>query len=157
MEEKDIFDRIMDWRLLRPLQPFWRKHREALLYLFFGGLTTLLSILLFWLFTAGFGMDVLVANVVSWILSVLFAYVTNARWVFLARPQGAKEHAALLLRFYAGRLFTLGAEELLLWAFIKRLGLPAMPVKIATQIVVIVLNYVVSKVLVFTKKKENEE
>ena len=154
MEEKDLFDRIMDWRPLRPLQPFWQKHREALLYLFFGALTTLLSILLFWLFTAGFGMDVLVANVISWILSVLFAYLTNAKWVFLARPQGAKEHAALLLRFYAGRLFTLGVEELLLWGFIKRLGLPAMPVKIVSQIAVIVLNYVVSKLLVFTKGKQ---
>ena len=156
MEEKDLFDRIMDWRPLRPLQPFWQKHREALLYLFFGALTTLLSILLFWLFTAGFGMDVLVANVISWILSVLFAYLTNAKWVFLARPQGAKEHAALLLRFYAGRLFTLGVEELLLWGFIKRLGLPAMPVKIVSQIAVIVLNYVVSKLLVFTKKEKTE-
>lgn len=151
--EKDVFDRIMEAKLLRPLQPFWQKHREALLYLFFGGLTTLLSILLFWLFTA-LGLDVLIANVLSWILSVLFAYVTNARWVFEARPQSAGETARLLLRFYAGRLFTLGVEELLLWGFIKRLGLPAMPVKIVSQVVVIVLNYVVSKLLVFRTKRQ---
>lgn len=153
--EPDIFDRLMAVPLLRPLQPFWQKHREALLYLFFGGLTTLLSILLFWLFTA-LGLDVLVANVFSWILSVLFAYVTNARWVFKARPRGAGETLGLLLRFYAGRLATLGAEELLLWLFIKRLGLPPMPVKIAAQLVVIVLNYVVSKLLVFRKKEKKE-
>lgn len=151
--EPDIFDRLMAAPLLRPLQPFWQKHREALLYLFFGGLTTLLSILLFWLFTA-LGLDVLIANVLSWILAVLFAYLTNAKWVFEARPQGFGERLRLLLRFYAGRLATLGAEELLLWLFIKRLGLPPMPVKIAAQLVVIVLNYVVSKLLVFKKEKE---
>ncbi|MBQ6465529.1 MAG: GtrA family protein [Oscillospiraceae bacterium] len=153
--EPDIFDRLMAAPLLRPLQPFWQKHREALLYLFFGGLTTLLSILLFWLFTA-LGLDVLIANVLSWILAVLFAYLTNAKWVFEARPQGFGERLRLLLRFYAGRLATLGAEELLLWLFIKRLGLPPMPVKIAAQLVVIVLNYVVSKLLVFRKKEKKE-
>ena len=118
-------------------------------------LTTLLSILLFWLFTA-LGLDVLIANVLSWILAVLFAYLTNAKWVFEARPQGFGERLRLLLRFYAGRLATLGAEELLLWLFIKRLGLPPMPVKIAAQLVVIVLNYVVSKLLVFRKKEKKE-
>ena len=153
--EPAIFDRLMAAPLLRPLQPFWQKHREALLYLFFGGLTTLLSILLFWLFTA-LGLDVLIANVLSWILVVLFAYLTNAKWVFEARPQGFGERLRLLLRFYAGRLATLGAEELLLWLFIKRLGLPPMPVKIAAQLVVIVLNYVVSKLLVFRKKEKKE-
>ena len=113
-----------------------------------------MSILSFWLFTAGFGLNVLIANVFSWILAVLFAYLTNARWVFKARPESAGEHLRLLLRFYAGRLATLGVEELLLWIFITRLGLPDMPVKIAAQVVVIVLNYVVSKLLVFRKGKE---
>ena len=47
MEKPDLFDRIMSWKLLRPLQPFYRKYKEPLLYLFFGGLTTLLSIFLY--------------------------------------------------------------------------------------------------------------
>ena len=152
--EKDLFDRLMDWRPLRPLQPFWQKHREALLYLFFGGLTTLVSILSFWLFTAGLGLNVLIANVLSWILAVLFAYLTNARWVFEAKPRSFGERLRLLLRFYAGRLATLGVEEALLWLFITRLELPDMPVKIAAQVVVIVLNYVVSKLLVFRTKRQ---
>ncbi len=153
--EKDLFDRLMDWPPLRPLQPFWQKHREALLYLLFGALTTLVSILSFWLFTALFGLNELVANVLSWILAVLFAYLTNARWVFEAQPQSFGERLRLLLRFYAGRLATLGVEEALLWIFITRLHLPAMPVKIASQVVVIVLNYVISKLLVFRKNGRN--
>ena len=151
MEEKDIFDRLMDSRLLRPLQPFWQKHREVLLYLLFGGLTTLISILTFWIFYRFAGLNELSANVLSWILAVLFAYVTNARWVFRDRPETGRDRLRQILGFYAGRLATLGAEELLLWAFITRLRLPAMPVKIAAQLVVIVLNYIISKLLVFRK------
>lgn len=152
-ERGDIFDRLMGTRLLRPLQPFWQKHREPLLYLLFGGLTTLLSILSFWLFTSGLGLSVLSANVLSWILAVLFAYVTNATWVFEARPRGLGERLRQLLSFYAGRLATLGVEELILWLFVTVLGWNAMAVKIAAQLLVIVLNYVISKLLVFRKKK----
>ena len=153
MEEKDFFDRLMDARLLRPLRPWWQKRREVLLYLLFGGLTTLVSILSFWLFYSAFGLNELIANVFSWVLAVLFAYLTNERWVFRSRPETGAERLRQLLRFTAGRLATLGAEELLLWGFITRLRLPAMPVKIAAQLVVIVLNYIISKLLVF--KKEN--
>lgn len=154
MDEKDVFDRLMGLRLFRPLLPFWQKHREVLLYLFFGALTTLVSIVSFWLLYRFLGLNELIANVFSWILAVLFAYGTNARWVFRDRPETGKERLRQALRFYAGRLATLGAEELLLWGFITRLGLPAMPVKIAAQLIVIVLNYIVSKLLVFRKGAE---
>lgn len=153
MEQKDFFDRLMETRLFRPLLPFWQKRREVLLYLLFGGLTTLISILSFWLFYRVFGWNELIDNVFSWILAVLFAYLTNARWVFRDRAAPGGEKLRQLLRFYAGRLATLGVEELLLWGFITRLGWPAMPVKIAAQVAVILLNYIISKLLVFQKEK----
>ena len=81
-EKPDVFDRIMSLQLLRPLQPFYHKYKEPLLYLFFGGLTTLLSIFLYWLFAHPLGLAPLVANIISWILCVAFAYVTNRTWVF---------------------------------------------------------------------------
>ena len=63
-EEKrpDIFDRIMRLPLLRMLEPFYQKHKESLLYLFFGGVTTLVSFLVFWLFEGPLGLDALLAN-----------------------------------------------------------------------------------------------
>ncbi|MCR5663428.1 MAG: GtrA family protein [Oscillospiraceae bacterium] len=155
-EEKDLFDRLMDWKPLRPLQPFWQKHRELLLYLFFGGLTTLLGIFVFWLFNRPFDLNELIANIISWILAVLFAYVTNATWVFSARPANVGEAARQLLSFYAGRLATLGVEELILFVFVTKLDFDSMLVKIVASVVVIILNYVISKLLVFRKKKEEE-
>ena len=154
-EKKDIFDRLMGRRPFRPLWPFYVKYKEPLLYLFFGGLTTLISIFVFWLFNSPLGLNELVANLISWLLAVLFAFLTNKTWVFQSGGQ-EKGFLSLMLSFYAGRLVTLGVEELLLLVFITWLGFNSMAVKIAAQIVVIVLNYVISKLLVFRDKGEKK-
>lgn len=151
--KKDIFDRLMGLKLFRPLWPIYVKYKEPLLYLFFGGLTTLISIFVFWLSNGPFGLNELVANLISWVLAVLFAFLTNKTWVF-SSPGQEKSFLALMLSFYAGRLLTLGVEELLLFVFITWLGFNSMVVKILAQIVVIVLNYVISKLLVFRNKGE---
>lgn len=147
----DIFDRIMAWRLLRPLRPFYEKYKEPLLYLFFGGLTTLLSIFLYWLFAHPLGMTPLAANAVSWILCVAFAYVTNRTWVFKDKARGLRGIIREAASFTFGRLATLGLEELILWLGISVLGVNDLAVKIAAQVLVIVGNYVISKFLVFKK------
>lgn len=141
----------MGLKIFSPIQPFYKKYKEALLYLLFGGLTTLISIFVFWLFSEALGMNELAANLISWVLAVLFAFLTNKTWVFqsTSREQG---FWGLMLSFYAGRLATLAVEELLLLVFISWLGFNSMLVKVLAQIVVIVLNYVISKLLVFRKK-----
>ena len=151
-EKPDVFDRIMSLQLLRPLQPFYHKYKEPLLYLFFGGLTTLLSIFLYWLFAHPLGLAPLVANIISWILCVAFAYVTNRTWVFADKAYGLKGILREAVSFAGGRLVTLGLEELLLWLGISVLGIPDLPVKIAAQVLVIVGNYVISKFFVFRKE-----
>ncbi len=68
--KQDIFDRIMAWEKLSSWQPFYKKYKEPLLYLFFGGLAFFLSICLFWVFTVPFEMNAMVANIVDWIICV---------------------------------------------------------------------------------------
>ncbi len=155
MENKpDIFDRILAARVFAPLRPFYKKYKEQLLYLFFGGLTTLLSIFLFWLLVYPCGVPPLAANVVTWVLCVAFAYVTNRTWVFADKARDARGIVREALSFAVGRLATLGLEELILWAGIDLLGFGSLPVKIVAQVLVIVGNYVVSKWLVFRKWKK---
>jgi putative flippase GtrA len=72
----------MSVRILSPVQPLYLRHKELLLYLFFAGLTTVLSIGLFWAFTRPMHISELIANVLGWIVCVLFAYATNRTWVF---------------------------------------------------------------------------
>ena len=98
------------------------------------------------------GLNELVANVLSWICVVLFAFFTNRTRVFAAPTSGAGEFLRQMAAFFGGRLATLAAEELILLVFVTWLALPAVPVKIVAQVVVIVLNYVISKLFVFRSK-----
>lgn len=84
MEQKkeDIFDRMMHLHLFRIFEPFYQKNKEMLLYLLFGGLTTIVSIGSYAWVNVGLGINELIANIISWIFAVTFAYVTNKIWVF---------------------------------------------------------------------------
>ena len=151
MVNADVFDRLFFCRLLKPLQPFWDRHREVLLYLFFGGLTTVISIGSFWLCDSVLQLNEHVANTVSWLLAVLFAFLTNRLWVFRSPAKGVAFWMQLS-RFYAGRLATFLAEEVVILVFITWLDFHSLTVKIAAQVMVLILNYIVSKIFVFRKK-----
>ena len=149
---EDIFDRLMGLPGLRILKPWYSKHKEVLLYLFFGGLAVFLNLALFVLFTKRFGWGALFANVVDWVICVLFQFITNKTWVFAAETDSTKGLVAQLAGFFGGRLLTLLLEELILGIFIVILHWNRIAVKLAAQIFVIVANYVISKFFVFKKK-----
>lgn len=151
--KEDIFDKIMKLPGLRMLEPFYKKYKEILLYLFFGGLTFVVSIVTYAYFNVVLGINELVANVISWVLAVLFAFVTNRIWVFQAPTHTAGEFVRQMVSFFGGRVLTLVVEELILLVFITVLHFASMPVKVVAQIVVIVLNYIISKLIVFRKKE----
>ena len=82
---------------------------------------------------------------------VLFQFVTNRTWVFAARTDGMSEFFRQMASFFGGRLLTLAVEELILAVFISWLQLNTMGVKVVAQIIVILLNYLLSKFWVFIK------
>ena len=131
------------------MNELFKKYKEVIAYLFFGAVTTAVSIATFAFFEWA-GLDALFANVLSWIISVLVAFVTNTLWVFESSLKVKFFQKAI--KFYAARLSTLAVEELILWVFIKLLAFDSIVVKTVAQIVVIVLNYLVSKLFVFRKK-----
>ncbi|MBO7762549.1 MAG: GtrA family protein [Clostridia bacterium] len=153
-ERGDIFDRLMRLPLLRLFEPFYKKHKEGLLYLFFGGVTTLVSFFVFWLCESPLGIDPLLSNLISWVIAVAVAYITNRIWVFTAHASGARAVSLEILSFYLSRVATFLVEEAIILIFVTWLMLPAMPVKIAASVIVVILNYVLSKIFVFRKKKE---
>lgn len=148
-EKKDIFDRLMGLPGLNLFEDFYKKHKEVLLYLFFGGLTTVVSIASYSYCDVALGMNPLIANVISWILAVLFAYVTNKIWVFDAQNNTFGDLAREIASFFLGRLFTLLVEEAILFMGITMLGLNSIAVKVVAQFIIVVLNYIISKLLVF--------
>jgi putative flippase GtrA len=147
-KQEDIFDRIMMLPLLSKFAPFYKKHKSVLLYLLFGGLTTVVSIGTYALFLPV--VSPLIANIFSWVAAVTFAYVTNRTWVFASKEKGL----AIIqeaFAFYGGRVFTLGLEEVVLYVFITLLFFPPLTVKVFAQVIVLILNYVISKLFVFKK------
>ena len=93
----------------------------------------------------------MVSNVITWIIAVYFAFSINRRFVFKSNGNAAKE----LLQFYLGRVLTLFVEQLMLYVFIVRLMYDNMTIKGIAQVVIIILNYIISKFIVF--KKENSD
>ena len=155
MQEKDIFDRIMELPVLRIVNPFYKKNKEILLYLFFGGLTFLVSISSYALFNIRIGWNALTANIASWILAVAFAYVTNRTWVFESSTDRGSNLIKEITGFVGGRIATLVIEELILFIFITEFEMNSVLVKIVAQVVVIALNYVISKMIVFKQDGGN--
>lgn len=138
---------------MNKLVNIYNRYREQILYLVFGGLTTLISIITYAVFTELADINILIANILSWIISVAVAYATNKSVVFRSDKKGAAQVLNEALSFYAGRLLTLLIEEAILFVFIDLAKLPNMPVKIIAQIIIIVLNYIISKVFIFKKTK----
>lgn len=150
MEKKpDIFDKIMHLPVFRIFEPFYKKYKEVLMYLFFGGIAFFLNIALFVLFHGIMNITELIANAICWVICVLFQFFTNRTWVFDGHVDSAGAFVKQMGSFFGGRIFTLVVEEIILAIFITWLGFNSMIVKLAAQVVVIVLNYVVSKLFVF--------
>jgi putative flippase GtrA len=150
--KEDIFDKIMKLPGLRMLNPFYKKHKEVLLYLFFGGLTFIISMVSYTIANIGLSINELIANLISWVLAVLFAFFTNRIWVFQSATNTWKEFGMQMLDFFCGRVATLIVEEIIILVFITILAFNSVLVKLVAQIIVIVLNYVISKFWVFKKK-----
>lgn len=138
--------------MIMKINDLLKKYKEFLLYMVFGLVTTVVSIVSFAFFEY-LKIDALVANVLSWILAVLVAFITNTLWVFESDLKTDVLKKAF--KFYAARIFSLLVEELLLLVFITLLHFDSLLIKCIAQIVVIVLNYVISKLYVFSTNKEN--
>ena len=133
-----------------PLRPLALKYQAVLSYLFFGVLTTLVNFLLY--FPLSRVMHYLAANVLAWIGAVVFAYLTNRSFVFEDHRRGTAHFLRQGAAFAGVRLFSLGAEEVLLFLLIECLGVNADLTKVIAAVVVTVLNYFFSKYLVFRNR-----
>ena len=101
------------------------------------------------LFNIAFGINELIANALAWVFAVLFSYVTNKKWVFKAPTPTKTAFFVQMFAFFSGRFMTLIIEEAIIFVFITLLAYPSMWVKLAAQVVVVILNYVISKLFVF--------
>ena len=124
------------------------KLKEIINYLIFGGLTTLVNLIVYFLLT-NMGINYGVANTVAWVLSVLFAYITNKYFVFKVTGIGAKQLIKEMSTFFSARLFSFVMDMLVLYLCLSVLKWSPILSKLISQVLVVLLNYVLSKIFVF--------
>ena len=136
-----------------------QKYREQLLYLIFGGLTTAVDWVVSFLLYSVWGEQieasaffVHIPNVIAWAAAVLFAFVTNRIWVFESTKRGLLPVLGELILFAGGRVLTLLLQEGMFLVFHDWLALNAYAVKLIAAVLVIIANYLISKLLIFRKK-----
>jgi putative flippase GtrA len=123
-------------------------------YIVIGGCTTAIDYASFYLMERVLCLDLTFSNIVSTALAILFAYVTNKLYVFQCRTSCLSELAAEFFKFIASRLFTMAVEIAGVQLFAVVLGQNSLLGKAEAIVIVIILNYILSKFLVFRKQRE---
>lgn len=156
---------------MREMMTFIKKHREVIAYLFWGGMTTIVSWGSYSIFASLFhrqeniinifgvkmSMVILLSNVLSWVCAFLFAFVTNKLWVFQSKSWKAEVCLPEFGKFFSARAFT-GILEIIAVPLLVGLGLSqtifgieGMAAKVLVSVLVVLLNYVFSKLFIFKK------
>ena len=128
-----------------------KKHKEIISYLIFGVLTTAVNIGTYFILNDCLNINYLISNMTAWILSVLFAYITNRRYVFNSSNDNRKDILKEISSFFGSRLMTGFLDVLFMYVTVNFNLLPNLIAKVVANIFVIIANYILSKFIVFKK------
>lgn len=138
---------------MEKLRALLREHRELVSYVFWGGMTTLVNYAVYFLLTRRFDVYYAYANAGAWVVAVLFAFFVNKLFVFRSQAWG-RTALRELGQMAAARAFSLLLEQGILMLFVEAFHCPDGPVKLVSNVVVVVVNYVLSKWIIFKPKQE---
>ena len=138
--------------MLQKIRAIIEKHWDILSYLFFGALTTLVNYLVYFPCYNFLHLSTVASNVIAWVVAVAFAYLTNKPFVFKSHDWSLKTVAPELAKFVGCRVGSGLLETALLFLTVDLLRWNGNLMKIILSVMVVILNYVGSKLLVFRKK-----
>lgn len=130
----------------------FKKYQNIIAYLFFGGLTTLINMVVFYIFDTQLGWNYQLANFIAWLLSVLFAFFTNKVWVFGSSYTTIKAFFKELWSFFFFRGLSYFMDAGIMFIGISLLHANSNLTKLIDQVVIVLLNYIFSKFFIFNKK-----
>ena len=133
----------------------YKKYKEIINYLIFGVLTTVVSLATYYICVFTFlnpenPVELQIANIISWIFAVIFAYVTNRKYVFESKEKNKVKEAT---KFVGSRVFTLILDMGVMWLGVTILGFSDKIMKMVSQVLIIIGNYIISKLFVFKKEQ----
>ena len=133
------------------VKKLFEKYKDVIPYLIFGVITTLINIAAYWVGSHILGMGTVPASVLAWFLAVLAAYLTNRKWVFHSDAQGSREILEEIAKFFGARLFTGVIDWVFMFVTVDLLGAEDVIMKFVANVIVVILNYVFSKWIIFKK------
>lgn len=139
--------------MINNLKEIFNKHKEMILYIFFGGLTTLINLISYFICYKQLGISNVVSNVIAWILSVVFAFNTNKIWVFESKSWKKEIVFKELISFISVRLLTGFVDTAIMYVGVDLFKFNGLIMKILSNVIVLVSNYLGSKLFIFKKKQ----
>ena len=137
--------------MIQKIRALLKKHYDILVYLVFGVLTTVVNYVIYLPCYNLLHFSAAVSNVLAWVVAVAFAYVTNKPFVFRSHDWSAQTVVPELTRFVGSRIASGGLETLIIFLTVDCLGWNGNLMKLVTSVLVVILNYIASKLLVFRK------
>lgn len=137
------------------INKIYKKNEEIINYIIIGILTTLISLLTYYICVKTFlnpskAIELQIANIISWITGVSFAYITNRKYVFKSKNEQISKE---ITTFITSRILTLLIDMFLMYILVTSLNINDKISKLTVQIIIIILNYIFSKLYVFKNKK----
>lgn len=143
---------------MEKLKELYKKYREVVNYLIFGGLSTVVNFVSYYISNRVIGLEEVISSAISWFCAVLFAYITNRCFVFESKTHGFKNIAKEMGSFFACRVLSGILCDVGTFAvMVKVLHINDIVAKIVTQIMVIILNYILSKFIIFKKNSKEKK
>ena len=139
---------------MEKIKEMYLKYKEIINYLIFGVLTTVVSLGVYYICVYTFlnpenVVQLQIANIISWVAGVAFAYVTNRKFVFESKEENKLKEAG---KFVTSRITTLLMDMTIMFIGVTLCKFNDKIIKLISQVVVIVMNYLLSKIIVFKKK-----
>lgn len=124
-------------------------YKRLISYIFWGILTTFVNILSYYICTYWFQLNTVLATTLAWIFAVVFAFITNRKYVFESQAYGIKKILAELISFFGCRFATGILDILIMYVCVDLLGANDLIIKCLANGIVIIMNYITSKLIIF--------
>ena len=140
---------------MKKILELYKKYKEIINYMIFGGLATLVNFISYYIFARTLNVDEVISSSLSWFCAVLFAYVTNKLFVFESRKNTKREMIKEMISFFLARILSGALCDVGTFALmVKVLNINDIIAKLVTQVMVVIVNYIFSK-LIFKKENKN--
>ena len=139
---------------MEKIKELYTKYKEIINYLVFGVLSTVVNFVTYYITARFIGIDEVISSGISWFCSVTFAYITNKVFVFESKTNTSREFVKEMITFYLSRVLSGALCDVGTFALmVKVLHINDIVSKIVTQVMVVIVNYILSKLVIFKKKK----